>query len=355
MIYFLTPDAARPSGGTRQIYLMVDLLCDLGYDAAVFHGEPGFRCTWFENDTPVVAKPFLRLERGDILVVPEYDGARHRERCADASLVIFNQGHYQTFINAGFEDAWRGAYPGWPNAAAVLYTSEAIRRFMDVAVRSPLPMYRTRVVVDVERFTPTQKRKTIALMTRKRAHEAEAVVQLLFRSGISGWEITPIGALQQTDVARVLGESAIFLCFSSGEGFGLPPAEAMAAGCYVVGYTGDGGREFMQADWCSPIADQDLVSFAEEVARVARWWDEDSEEVQRVAARGRDFVTRTYTRAKLRDDLEVAFAALTSEGSTARQPTAVEVTHWSVPLGPRGSLVRKARGLRRRFGRLNVS
>src|SRR6478672_2029594 len=102
MIYFLTPDEARPSGGIRQIYLMVDLLCELGYEASVFHGTPGFRCSWFDNTTPVVAKPFLRLERGDVLVVPEYDGARKRERCADSAVVVFNQGHFQTFVNAGF-------------------------------------------------------------------------------------------------------------------------------------------------------------------------------------------------------------------------------------------------------------
>ena len=154
MIYFLTPDEARPSGGIRQIYLMVDLLCELGYEASVFHGTPGFRCSWFDNSTPVVAEPFLGLERGDLLVVPEYDGARKYERCRDAAVVHLNQNHFRTFINAGFHDSWPGDYPGWPNAKAVLATSEAVRRFISAALRAPLPVHSTRVVVDSERFAP---------------------------------------------------------------------------------------------------------------------------------------------------------------------------------------------------------
>jgi Glycosyl transferases group 1 len=351
LIYFLAPDEPRPSGGIRQIYLMVDLLCDLGYDATVFHGDPGFRCNWFENGTPVVARPFLRLESGDILVVPEYAGARARERCADAAVVIFNQNHFRTFINVGYEDHGESAYPGWPNAKAVLYTSEAIHRFLSVAVRGALPMHRTRVAVDTSAFVPREKRNLVALMRRKRHVEGEAVMQLVRRGNVGGWDVAPIEQMDQSTVARVLGEAAIFLSFSSEEGFGLPPAEAMAAGCYVVGYTGDGGREFMDASWCSPIDDQDIVAFAAEVARVMRQWNDDPDAVRRVAARGREFVTDTYTRENLRSDLAAAFSALTAPGSEALQTVPVDVTHWSVPVGPRGSLIRVGRQAVRKLGR----
>ncbi len=351
MIYFLAPDESRPSGGIRQIYLMVDILCELGYQASVFHGEPGFRCNWFDNDTPVVAQPFLRLEQGDVLVVPEYAGARARERCADASVVIFNQNHFRTFINVGYEDRSELGYPGWPNAKAVLFTSEAIRRFLSMAVRGPLPMYRTRVVVDSSAFVPREKRKLVALMRRKRHVEGEAVMQLVRRCNVGGWDVAPIEQMDQSTVAEILGEAAIFLSFSSEEGFGLPPAEAMAAGCFVVGYTGDGGREFMDPSWCSPIDDQDIVAFASEVARIMGMWDADPDAIRRTAARGREFVSTTYSRDNLRSDLDVAFSSLTSPGSDALQTAPVAVTHWSVPVGPRGRTVRAGRKIARRLGR----
>jgi hypothetical protein len=350
VIYFLTPDAARPSGGTRQIYLMVDLLRDLGYEAAVFHGEPGFRCAWFDNETAVVAQPRLRLDQGDVLVVPEYAGARERARCGDASVVVLNQNHFRTFINVAEGDV-QGVYPGWPNAKAVLVTSKAIERFMGLALRDPVPVFLTRVVVDDELFTPREKRQLIALMSRKRGVEGATVVNLVRRMGVTDWDIVRIGQVAQSEVAALLAETAIFLSFSSEEGFGLPPAEAMAAGCYVIGYTGDGGREFMNPDWCSPIADQDVVTFAYEVGRIVRSWENDRASVQRVANRGRDFVNSTYTRAKLRSDLDRAFASITATGSGALQPHAVQIIHWSVPLGPRGALTRTSRWLRRAIAR----
>jgi glycosyltransferase involved in cell wall biosynthesis len=45
----------------------------------------------------------------------------------------------------------------------------------------------------------------------------------------------------------------VFLSLSDRDGFGLPPAEAMACGCYVVGYSGGGGREFFDPSYCDPV------------------------------------------------------------------------------------------------------
>ena len=38
----------------------------------------------------------------------------------------------------------------------------------------------------------------------------------------------------------------IFLSFGHPEGFGLPLAEAAACGCYLIGYSGLGGREIFK-------------------------------------------------------------------------------------------------------------
>src|SRR5262249_3485451 len=152
MIYILAPDEPRPSGGIRHIYSVVDILCELGYEAAVFHGEPGFRCNWFQHETPIVAQPFLQLERGGILVVPESGGARERPRTRTANVVVLNQNHFRTFINVGYEDRTNAAYPGWPNAKAVLVTSQAIERFVNAAVKERLPVYRTRLAIDASQF-----------------------------------------------------------------------------------------------------------------------------------------------------------------------------------------------------------
>ncbi len=62
-----------------------------------------------------------------------------------------------------------------------------------------------------------------------------------------------IDKVNESKVAEIMSESAIFLSTSIYEGFGLPPIEAMASGCVVVGFHGDGGMEYASSDngyWC---------------------------------------------------------------------------------------------------------
>ena len=56
----------------------------------------------------------------------------------------------------------------------------------------------------------------------------------------------PINGLPQEEVAVILKKSLVFLAFGHPEGFGLPLAEAAASGCYVIGYSGLGGRELLE-------------------------------------------------------------------------------------------------------------
>ena len=54
------------------------------------------------------------------------------------------------------------------------------------------------------------------------------------------------------------------------EGFGLPPLEAMASGCLVVGFTGFGGLEYATKEngfWCG---EDDLVTCACTLATAVR-------------------------------------------------------------------------------------
>ena len=65
-------------------------------------------------------------------------------------------------------------------------------------------------------------------------------------------EWLPLHNMTLEQVAAGLAVSHIFLASSFPEGFGLPPAEAMAAGCLPVGFTGFGGWEYMRPAECPP-------------------------------------------------------------------------------------------------------
>lgn len=104
--------------------------------------------------------------------------------------------------------------------------------------------------IDSEYFDYAEnKQKLIAYMPRKN-REHSVVVEHLLRSCVvpKDWNIVALANMSAKEVGRALTEAAIFLSFGHPEGFGLPIAEALATGSYVIGYTGMGARElFHQA------------------------------------------------------------------------------------------------------------
>ena len=61
---------------------------------------------------------------------------------------------------------------------------------------------------------------------------------LALRDCLAGWDVVEIDGKSEYETAELLRSCAIFLSFSEQEGFGMPPAEAMACGCHVIGFTG---------------------------------------------------------------------------------------------------------------------
>ena len=93
-----------------------------------------------------------------------------------------------------------------------------------------------------------------------------------------------LSELTESQVAEELGRTSVFVALGISEGFGLPVAEALAAGCLVVGYPAGGGEELFEApgtwriDDARPLllADRALelvsVPAADPVRRAARGW-----------------------------------------------------------------------------------
>ncbi|MFV2100559.1 glycosyltransferase [Micromonospora sp. LOL_024] len=277
-VYYLSPDDNKPSGGIRNLYRHVDLLNESGTAATVLHSRPGFRADWFANDTRVTAAGQVTLGPTDLLVVPEYYGPGLHRLPAQARKLIFNQNAYQTFAEVPFAGTSAGApYRGCPGVEALLTVSRdnvALLRhaFTDLDVRL------ARVVVDPEVFHPPDRpaARRIGHMPRRRTAEQEQLLHILrSRGALDGWELVSIDGLTETATAEALRGCAIFLSFSEREGFGLPPAEAMASGAYVVGFTGLGGRDFFDPRYCAPVAEGDLLSYAVAVEKAIRRYEED--------------------------------------------------------------------------------
>jgi glycosyltransferase involved in cell wall biosynthesis len=257
----LCPDYPAPAGGIRRLYRHVDVLCRHGFDAFILHDTPGFRCIWFENSTPVLARSAMTLNSNDFLVVPEVLGPGVASIAPGVPKVIFNQNAYLTF--AGYPaHGLAGPYPyQHPDVVAVFCVSEDNAAYLRYAFPK-LPLFRLRYGID-PLFSPHSKRRAIAYMPRKNAADVVQVLNLLrIRGALRGWELVPIDGLNEAQVAERLSNCTVFLSFGHPEGCPLPPLEAMASGCVLVGYHGRGGREYFDKGFSWPIEMGDVVNFA---------------------------------------------------------------------------------------------
>lgn len=252
--YFLCPDVPNATGGVTKIYEFAAALKNAGQDVAVVHQDPQYRPNWFATAVPIVGRRNTVVGVNDLLVVPEYMSTLlpQLEGCAK---VILNQ----AFSSPGaiwFQDEL---------VCSNVVTSQYIHRYIQFVhpqtVLFPIQLGYDKLVFNaIHAF----KKKQVAYMPRRRGEVSKRIIQALERKGaLDGWTVVAIDALPAQDVARVLRESMIFLSFSQREGFGLPPLEAMACGCLVVGFHGLGGAEFFDSTYCYPIPEDDICTFQE--------------------------------------------------------------------------------------------
>lgn len=316
--YYLAPDLPTHSGGVRVIYRHVDVLNSMGIPAAVVHAKPGFRAGWFANETRVLPASEVTIGPDDVLVAPECYGPGLWRLPEEARIVIFNQGAYHTFDLIPFDTT----PPGWPYAgikrlAALLTVSDDSAELLRYAFPD-IPLRIVRAVVDPALFHPADEppARRIAYTTHRRAQERSQLLHLLRARGVlDGWELVPIRGRTERETAEIMRGSAIFLSFSEREGFGLPPAEAMASGCYVVGYTGMGGREFLDPAYCAPVPDGDLLAFARSVEEACTAYDTNPDDFAKAGRTASERILTQYSAARLRSDLRAFYAALGFEAA----------------------------------------
>jgi glycosyltransferase involved in cell wall biosynthesis len=297
-IYYLCPDYPAPSGGIRMIYRHVDILTAAGVEAAVLHHSDGYSCDWFAHSTRVVGAPSVTLSPADTLVVPEVYGPFLDQLPTGLRRVAFNQNAYLTFEHT--PAAGEALYAGFEAAMTVSEDSADYLRFV-------FPDLRVEAVadaVDPDVFHPVAQAppRRLALMPRKRPDEAKEIVRLL-GARLDGWEVTPIEGCSEGETAAALREAPIFLALGHREGFGMPPAEAMASGCFVVGFSGFGGRELFDPAWSAAVEDGDVLGAARELAGALATYETDPAALRERGHRAREHVISRFSLQRQRDDV----------------------------------------------------
>jgi len=308
-VWFIVPDDPRPVGGIWAIYKFVDDLTASGMRARVVHEERGFRCRWFDNDTPVTCLDDVTLGVGDLLAVPEVLVSTIGALSPGTPMVVVNQNPYLTFHGAGLPPS--PVPEVLPDGVVSIATvSEDACDYLGL-VFPGTPIERIHYGVESLRplSTVNAKERAIAYMPRRRFVDIEQVLRILERRGaLSGWRLYPIDQLPEQGKSEVLARSAIFLSFNEREGFGLPPAEAMAAGCVVIGFAGGGGREYMRPDTSFPVEEGAITQYVRAVEDVIHAWD-DGERFSDLTSRAAALIASEYSPTRQREDVVRIFSS----------------------------------------------
>lgn len=309
-VYFCAPDIDYPSGGVRVAYRHADLLNQAGIRAAVLHARRNFRCTWFENRTRVVSSRQTLIGPRDLVVVSEVAAMLLATLPPGFRYVIFNQGPHLTWRLPECEVA---RYIDSPDLAAIFTVSDHGLELLKYAAPNA-NVQRLHNSIDPRLFHPGGKAaraRRISYMPRRGRDEARQLLGILHsRGALDGWEVSTLEGLREREVADHLRSTTIFLSFAYQEGFGLPAAEAMASGAYVVGFHGFGGREFFRPEFSSPVEPGDIVTFARTLEAVL---ERETATPGWCAARGSAaaaFIADEYSTAREREDVVNAYAAL---------------------------------------------
>ena len=265
-ILYVSHDVDQPRGGIGVLYDHVAALRDHGFDAFVVHATKGFRYPFGQRNVPVLdGSSSFKVLKTDTLVVPEdYEPVIKACRALVCRKVLFCQNHFLVFQGIAPGETWREF-----GFTAYLCVStpiqESMKRWFGVSASIVRPS------VDAVYFSGGVKQNDspirLACMPRKGGvHNLRLVQGLLVADGFSRrnelvW--CEIDGLSKEQVAERLRDSHIYVSTSVREGLGLPPLEAMAAGCLVVGFTGGGGLDYATPENGVWVEDENPWALAE--------------------------------------------------------------------------------------------
>lgn len=328
-IIFLCPAVRKPVGGVKVIYQQAALLNQIlpkGSRAAILHPNTWrFKDPWFDNGVDQIRayfkphRPYGKLSFSniqgvfnpstDMVVIPEVWVRKYGTQLLKAGVryAIYVQNGY--FMSKGERADLNEAYAG---AKCILTISDDASKC--VAMAFPAAKHnilRMHYSVKSDLFTPlASKKNIITYMPRKLPEHAQKVLFFLHAHLPKNWQIQPISGLAEKGVAQLLSSSKIFMSFSDFEGCPLPPLEAALSGNKVVGYTGQGAKEYWSPEIFTSIESGNVTGLAQAVLDEIAAWEFENQVPNMLPAI--EVLANTYSRATERSDLQTFFECVTN-------------------------------------------
>ncbi|MBU1002427.1 MAG: glycosyltransferase family 1 protein [Proteobacteria bacterium] len=250
--FIYLPPLRKATGGTQVLHQLAAHLHAGGLPVSLVPRESGYEMPGISGDVPVTPWEELALTPADLWLVPEgWVNALAPGLQAGARTVLYVQNWAYLFSALPPGVTWDKLQ------VSFLAVSDPVAWYIRECLGVAAPVLRPGI--DLDRFRapdrpPAASPVCVAFMPRKNKALA-AQVRAMFEAraarlpGAPAVEWLPIEGLDQDGVAAALGRAHIFLAMGYPEGCPLPPLEAMACGCLVVGFAGLGGFDYMrQAD-----------------------------------------------------------------------------------------------------------
>jgi hypothetical protein len=269
-IIYLCPKSSTAIGGVKVIYKNSEYFKNKYSNSQIYHPEDeNFQCTWFEHEAQI--RPHGAFNPStDFLIIPEFWAAWFSKQAVANNIryAIYVQNGYFLYQKPGLtamtDDDLFNAYH---KADLIVSISDDTTRMIKLAFPEidHHKIVRVKPHVADKFIQSTPKQKTITYMPRKLAPHAERVIFFLKRNIFPDWTILPIDGKSEDDVVKILSSSSIFLSFCEMEGCPLPPLEAAFSGNIVVGYTGQGAKEYFSEPIFHEIGMGDFENFTKKI------------------------------------------------------------------------------------------
>lgn len=333
---FVLPDNSKPRGGDNVILQIADVLNENGFVSGIVFSRPDHFYKFFASKSETYFHPPLRgsytnfagrrqklgrlflrfrdlissfyslnkklsIKENDVFVIPEFLYPEYCQIFPNNKKILFVQNCF-SFLRALQRDK-QSAFGFIDEFVAILSISDACEQIVRQFCSRDSHLV-SQVVCSDHLDAGAPKKRQIAYMPRKRSQEVSAFVDCLDgREELEGWTLKPIDNVSGEEAHRILSESLVFLSFSHLEGFGLPPAEAMAAGCIVIGYTGVGGEEYFELGGGFAIPDGDMSAFAEVLTCTLRQYETDPKSLDERRIQGSKNICEKYSFNNMRSSV----------------------------------------------------
>ena len=292
-IIFLTHAEKNPSGGAKYIYRYSEIINQIkNFSSEVLHIKKkrtskyknsinkilnlkkditsgwqykdvtytkNFKYNWFDHKVKI-KQNFNFDKKNDFIILPEIFA-----HIAD-ELLIKNKINYAILVQNGYvidsTNDEKKLLKVYKNAKFILSssgdTSECIKLKFP---KLKLKILKVSYCINFGKVNFDLKKNMITYSSRKLPHHSNLVILYLKPHLPKKWTLQNLHNLSNKEFMTLIKRSKIFLSFSYLEGLGLPPVEAALAGNQVIGYTGEGGNEYLKRPLFTKINSGEINKF----------------------------------------------------------------------------------------------